>query len=118
MTLDNNGRRVLEVGCGALVPIVQFSNCARYGIDPLVHFTSKQDGRSNDYDAKIINGFAENRSYLDAYFDAVISVNALDHVDDFQEITNEIQEGRETERRAVLRGGISRADGHRASDVE
>ena len=64
-----------------------------------------------DYDAKVIKGFAENMPYPDAYFDAVISVNALDHVDDFQKIANE--RSRETGRRAVLRGGISRTDGHR-----
>ena len=29
--------------------------------------------------------------YVDSYFDAVISVNALDHVDDFRQVASEIQ---------------------------
>jgi ubiquinone/menaquinone biosynthesis C-methylase UbiE len=29
--------------------------------------------------------------YPDAYFDAVISVNALDHVDDFERVASEMQ---------------------------
>ena len=30
-----NGQRVLEVGCGPLVPLLQFDGCQRYGVDPV-----------------------------------------------------------------------------------
>jgi ubiquinone/menaquinone biosynthesis C-methylase UbiE len=86
-----SGKRVLEVGCGPLVPLLQFTNCIRHGIDPLANLYIEAGWPLYDYDAKIINGFAEKMPYPDAYFDAVISVNALDHVDDFPRVANEIQ---------------------------
>ena len=41
--------------------------------------------------AKFVYGFSENMPFPDNYFDAIISVNALDHVDDFNLTSNEIQ---------------------------
>lgn len=46
----------------------------------------------------MINAIRESMSYVDSYFDAVISVNALDHVDDFRQVASEIY-------RAVKVGG-------------
>lgn len=85
------GQRVLEVGCGALVPILQFEGCERHGIDPLVNAYTKLGWPLYALDAKIINAHGEHMPYPDAYFDTVISVNALDHVDDFDKVTTEMQ---------------------------
>jgi ubiquinone/menaquinone biosynthesis C-methylase UbiE len=41
--------------------------------------------------AKFINIGGEALPYPDGYFDAVISVNALDHVDDFERVASEMQ---------------------------
>ena len=44
-----------------------------------------------DYDAKVFTGFAEAMPFVDGYFDAAVSVNALDHVDDFNAVIREIE---------------------------
>jgi SAM-dependent methyltransferase len=84
------GERVLEVGCGPLAPVLQFEGCDRHALDPL-------NGRYVDagwplygLDAKFVTAGAERMPYPDAWFDSVISVNALDHVDDFERSAAEI----------------------------
>jgi ubiquinone/menaquinone biosynthesis C-methylase UbiE len=44
-----------------------------------------------EYEAKFINMGAESLPYPVAYFDAVISVNALDHVDNFERVAAEME---------------------------
>ena len=43
-----------------------------------------------DLDARLLNVHGENLPYPDNWFDSVISVNALDHVDDFQAVAKEM----------------------------
>lgn len=85
------GQRVLEVGCGPLAPILQFTDCTRHGLDPLLDQYIQSGWPLYDYDAKFVNAKGESMPYVDAYFDTVISVNALDHVDDFEQVASEIQ---------------------------
>jgi SAM-dependent methyltransferase len=85
------GKRVLEVGCGPLAPILQFSDCVRHGLDPLLNMYVDAGWPLYDYDAKFVNAKGESMPYIDSYFDVVISVNALDHVDDFGKVASEIQ---------------------------
>ena len=85
------GKKVLEVGCGPLAPILQFSDCIRHGLDPLLNMYIDAGWPLYDYDAKFVNGKGESMPYVDQYFDVVISVNALDHVDDFRKTASEIQ---------------------------
>jgi ubiquinone/menaquinone biosynthesis C-methylase UbiE len=85
------GRRVLEIGNGPLAPILQFSNCERHGVDPLNNAYMEAGWPLFAYDAKFLSIGAERLPYPDGYFDAVISVNALDHVDDFARATSEMQ---------------------------
>lgn len=92
------GKRVLEVGCGPLAPVLQFNGCIRHCIDPLVNLYMASGWPLFDYDAKFINIGGEELPYPDGYFDAVISVNALDHVDDFERVASEMQ-------RVLRRGG-------------
>jgi SAM-dependent methyltransferase len=84
-------RRVLEVGCGPLAPVLQFQECERHGIDPLIGAYIKAGWPLYDLDVTFIDGPGEGMPYPDAWFDAVISVNALDHVDNFQAVAKEIQ---------------------------
>ena len=91
-------KRVLEVGSGPLAPILQFTGCTRHCIDPLVNMYLAAGWPLFDYDAKFINIGGEALPYPDGYFDAVISVNALDHVDDFERVASEMQ-------RVLRRGG-------------
>src|SRR5215469_9818288 len=85
------GQRVLEVGCGPLAPILQFPDCIRHCVDPLVDTYMAAGWPLYDYDAKFINAGGESLPYRDGYFDSVISVNALDHVDDFEQTAREME---------------------------
>jgi SAM-dependent methyltransferase len=85
------GKRVLEVGCGPLAPIMQFRDCERHGLDPLIESYIRGGWPLYDYGITFVNARAESMPYADSYFDAVISVNALDHVDDFTQVASEIQ---------------------------
>jgi SAM-dependent methyltransferase len=85
------GKRVLEIGCGPMAPILQFTNCERHGVDPLVNLYMAAGWPLFDYDAKFVNTGGESLPYPDGYFDAVIAVNALDHVDDFEQVASEMQ---------------------------
>ena len=84
------GERVLEIGCGPLAPILQFDDCERHGIDPLLDRYIEAGWPLYDYDARLLNVHGENLPYPDNWFDSVISVNALDHVDDFRAVAKEM----------------------------
>jgi ubiquinone/menaquinone biosynthesis C-methylase UbiE len=92
------GKRVLEVGSGPLAPILQFTECIRHCIDPLVNVYMDAGWPLFEYNAKFVNCGGESLPYPSEYFDAVISVNALDHVDDFERVALEMQ-------RVLKRGG-------------
>jgi ubiquinone/menaquinone biosynthesis C-methylase UbiE len=85
------GKKVLEVGCGPLTPVLQFSGCVRHGLDPLLNQYIEAGWPIYELDVKVVNAFAEKMPYPNAYFDCVISVNALDHVDNFGKAAAEIQ---------------------------
>lgn len=85
------GQRVLEVGCGPLVPILQFIDCERHGLDPLIDRYKEIGFPLGKFDIRCVNAYAESIPYPDVYFDAVVSVNALDHVDDFERVSAEMQ---------------------------
>jgi len=86
-----NGTRVLDVGAGPIPSGSVFQACELYCLDPLLdHYL--QAGFPLHYygDVRFVHGFAEKMPLADAMFDAVISVNALDHVDDFEAAAREI----------------------------
>jgi SAM-dependent methyltransferase len=84
------GQRILEIGCGPLIPCLQFAGCERHGLDPLIDLYRAAGFPLTDFDAILVNGYAEAIPYPDHYFDSVISVNALDHVDDFERAAAEM----------------------------
>ncbi len=85
------GQKVLEIGCGPMVPIMQFTECQRYALDPLMDVYRASGWPLEAYEATLIPAKAEDIPYADGFFDAVISVNALDHVDDFARTAREMQ---------------------------
>src|SRR5579863_3983879 len=84
-------QRVLEIGSGPMAPILQFDECTRHCVDPLVTLYMEAGWPLFGYDATFVNTGGESLPYPDGYFDAVISVNALDHVDDFERVASEMQ---------------------------
>jgi ubiquinone/menaquinone biosynthesis C-methylase UbiE len=83
------GMRVLEVGPGPLRWATDFTDCQLWGIDPLLYVYA-----SLGYDlgpAFLLKAHAEDMPFPDDFFDAVISFNAIDHVDDFEQAIKEIE---------------------------
>ena len=94
LQLDANtfaGQRILEVGCGPLIPSLQFVDCERHALDPLIETYMRAGWPLFDLDAKPMSTYGERMPYPSGYFDSAIAVNSLDHVDDFQRVASEMQ---------------------------
>jgi len=86
--------RVLDVGCGPAASMLAFHGAEHHGIDPLA------DGYASvgfPLAVWTTMGFtyhsapAETMPFPDGHFDAVVSVNAIDHVDDLGAAAAEIR---------------------------
>jgi SAM-dependent methyltransferase len=88
-----DGLRILDIGSGPLPSGSGFLNCEVYCLDPLLPSYLEAGFPIHIYDkrVKFVNGYSENMPFCDNYFDAVISVNAIDHVDDFNLTVIEIK---------------------------
>jgi ubiquinone/menaquinone biosynthesis C-methylase UbiE len=84
--------KVLDIGSGPMPSALAFDNCELYCLDPLLE-DYKKIGYSTDYfnNVKFICSKSENIPVDDGFFDAVISVNAIDHVDDFCKTALEVK---------------------------
>ena len=86
-----SGKRVLEVGCGPLGLSRFFVGAVMWGLDPLMKSYAEMGYPLNHgvaytpiTDPTTLKHTAEDMPYSDGFFDAVVSVNAIDHVDDFE----------------------------------
>jgi ubiquinone/menaquinone biosynthesis C-methylase UbiE len=94
-----SGEKILDLGAGPMPSALCFNNCLVYCLDPLYHKYLEAGFPLHYYDnARFIHGFSEEIPVEDFFFDAVISVNALDHVDDLDKTAQEI-------RRVLKKGG-------------
>ncbi|MFY0651321.1 MAG: class I SAM-dependent methyltransferase [Cyclobacteriaceae bacterium] len=86
------GKRVLDVGSGPLPSAQVFEGCELYCLDPLIpkYLEAGYPMHIYDQNVRFAYGHAENMPFPENFFDVVISVNALDHVDDFKSTANEI----------------------------
>jgi SAM-dependent methyltransferase len=88
------GLRVLDVGCGPFPNLLAFEDCERHGIDPLI---DRYRAAGYPLDEWTAQGFTYHRApgeampFPDDSFDVVVSVNAVDHVDDFGAVAREIR---------------------------
>ena len=88
------GMRMLDVGCGPFPSIFAFKDAEYYGIDPLI-----DEYRTLGYPIDLwtqqglhyYTNYAERMPFEDDFFDVVVSVNAIDHVDDFAQTAREIK---------------------------
>jgi SAM-dependent methyltransferase len=87
------GLKVLDIGSGPFPSGLCFSGCELYCLDPLMcdYFAAGYPMHCYENRAKFVNEMAENMPFRDDYFDAVISVNAIDHVNDFARTALEIK---------------------------
>lgn len=83
-----SGKLVLEVGCGPLGLSRFFAGASVRGVDPLMRSYSLAG-----YPRLIIadEWRCEDMRFHDESFDAAFSVNAIDHVDDFQSAVREME---------------------------
>lgn len=88
-----NGLRILDIGSGPLPSASVFSNCELYCLDPLMPLYMEVGFPIHIYENRIkfVFGFSEKMPFPNGYFDSIISVNAIDHVDDFIMTANEIK---------------------------
>jgi SAM-dependent methyltransferase len=85
------GMKLLEVGSGPMPSATCFENCQLYCLEPLLHQYLDAGFPLHYYgNVRFIHGVAEKIPVEDNFFDAVISVNAIDHVDNILEVANEI----------------------------
>lgn len=87
------GQRVLDVGAGPMPSAECFDGCDLYCLDPLLPDYLRIGYPLHVYRAgtRFVHGHSEAMPLREAFVDAVISVNALDHVDDFAATAREIQ---------------------------
>lgn len=86
------GRKLLDIGCGPFPQVSVFTDCAPYGVDQLIAEYSRLGFPMKTWSDRMnyIESGAEKIPVEDNFFDAVISVNAIDHVDDFGAVAAEI----------------------------
>ncbi|MBA2459326.1 MAG: class I SAM-dependent methyltransferase [Gemmatimonadales bacterium] len=101
------GQRILDVGCGPLPLALGFTGCDIYGVDQLIHRYKRLGYPIEKFSSRMryIQSSAEHIPVRDHAFDAVISVNAIDHVDNFAAAAREIA-------RVLRPGGIIRMQVH------
>jgi ubiquinone/menaquinone biosynthesis C-methylase UbiE len=101
------GKRLLDVGCGPIPYALAFNDCKIWGIYPLVDSYKRIGFPLDRYSDRLtyLNASVEKIPCEDNFFDAVISVNSIDHVDDFPLAAQEIS-------RVLRPGGILRMEVH------
>lgn len=90
---DFTGMKVLDIGSGPFPSSLVFTNCETYSLDPLhdAYLAAGYPIHCYEQRAKFVKAMAENMPFEDNFFDAVISVNAIDHVNDFGATAKEIK---------------------------
>jgi SAM-dependent methyltransferase len=84
--------KLLDIGAGPHPSGRVFNKMEIYSLDPLIPQYAQAGFPLHYYDSvKYVVAHAEEIPVPDNFFDAIISVNALDHVDDFEKTVQEIR---------------------------
>ena len=86
------GKRVLEVGCGPLPYVLAFTDCTIIGLDPLLplYRDAGYPLESSPTRLRYLCAAGEQIPLATGSVHAVVSVNAIDHVDDLLQVAREI----------------------------
>lgn len=84
---------ILDIGSGPIPSAAIFEKINLFCLDPLMDVYQKAGYPTHIYEGniKFVNARAEKMPFADKSFDAVISVNALDHVEDLKRVSQEIK---------------------------
>ncbi len=87
------GKVILDIGCGPFLSALAFKNCLVYGLDPLIYKYAAAGFPLHTYEerGRFINVPSECIPVEDNFFDVIMSVNAIDHVNNFQRTADEIK---------------------------
>jgi SAM-dependent methyltransferase len=101
------GKTILDLGCGPYPLSIAFEDCRIIGLDPLVRQYEDAGFPLSEFTDRItfVCGFAEEMPFPSQSFDALISVNAIDHVDDFARAAREVS-------RVLKKNGVLRMQVH------
>jgi SAM-dependent methyltransferase len=101
------GKTILDVGCGPYPLSIAFEDCRIVGLDPLILRYEAAGFPLAEFTDRVtfVRAFAEDMPFPSRSFDAVISVNAIDHVDDFARAASEIS-------RVLKKDGVVRMQVH------
>jgi len=88
-----SGMRLCDIGAGPHPSSLCFNKAEIYGVDHLMREYSNLGYPMGEYDHRyhFIQSDAEKMPFPNNYFDAIISVNAIDHVDDLAKASQEIK---------------------------
>ena len=92
--------KILDLGCGATCPSTLFVKGAKYGVDPLVDSFMEQDKEKLEGLIILKKGGGENIPFEDGFFDVCLCRNAIDHMDNLDQVMKEA-------RRVTKSGGIA-----------
>lgn len=86
------GMKLLDVGSGPMPSAEVFEDCKLYCLDPLIPNYIRAGYPLHYYreNTRFVYAYAENMPFKNDFFDAVIAVNAIDHVDDIYLTAKEI----------------------------
>jgi ubiquinone/menaquinone biosynthesis C-methylase UbiE len=87
------GKTILDIGCGPNPWATAFIGCRVYGLDQLINEYRKLGFPMERFCDRLryLKGSVENIPVTDNFFDAVIAVNSIDHIDDFSKAAKEIR---------------------------
>lgn len=90
---DFSGKTVLDICSGPHPNALCFTDCEIFGLDHLTNAYRSLGFPMDEYERRyhFIQGTAEKMPFGDSYFDSVISVNGLDHINDFYAAAREIR---------------------------
>ncbi|GMR05151.1 MAG: hypothetical protein BMS9Abin23_1093 [Thermodesulfobacteriota bacterium] len=83
--------KILDLGCGATCPSVLFTRGVKYGVDPLAKEFLEKDREKLSGKIRLLTGSGENIPFADGFFDVVLCRNALDHMDNVDQVMREIK---------------------------